>query len=362
MARVKLKRIETSICSIINIKNFYTDFWAVYDKTWIDKFESFLQDVCKRHSKVVIAGDFNFPRASWNSRENAIDGNENSLVKLLNDFFLEQLNTTPTRGENILDLVITSVPDRVKICESLKPSDSGLLTDHNAIIFDLFLLRNPFPKIKRSVFDYRCSDFDGLRRHLQSLDHSPLISENGDINQDWLAWKDTFSSTVSKFVPTKTLRRQNHLPWMNSTILHHIKKKNCIRTRIKRSCRPSEHLKNRFRELRRTIKRMLRESRFNYTNSICASRDHNPKRFWSYFKIMSKSSNTPSKLSVKSGEYQSQRTHFNNNVDIANCFNEYFASIFTHDNNNDHNLEERRSGPCFGKHHTDQRRSNNRII
>ena len=28
------------------------------------------------------------------------------------------------------------------------------------------------------------------------------------------------------------------------------------------------------------------------------------------------------------------------NADIANCFNEYFASIFMHDNNNDHNLEE----------------------
>ena len=81
------------------------------DKTWINKFESFLQDVCKCHSKIVITGDFNFPRASWNLRENAIDGNENLLVKLLNDFFLEPLNITPTRGENILDLVITSVPE-----------------------------------------------------------------------------------------------------------------------------------------------------------------------------------------------------------------------------------------------------------
>ena len=121
------------------------------DKTWIDKFETFLQDVCTRHSKIVIAGDFNFPRASWNSRENAIDVNENSFIKLLNNFFLEQLNTTPTRGENILDLVITSVPDRVKICEFLKPSDSDISTDHNAIIFDLFLSCNPFPKIKRPV-------------------------------------------------------------------------------------------------------------------------------------------------------------------------------------------------------------------
>ena len=61
------------------------------DKTRINKFESFLQDVCKCHSKIMITGDFNFPRASWNSRENAIDGNENSLVKLLNDFFVERL-------------------------------------------------------------------------------------------------------------------------------------------------------------------------------------------------------------------------------------------------------------------------------
>ena len=80
--------------------------------------------------KFVITGDFTFPHASWNSRENAINGNENSLVKLLNDFFVEQLNTTYTRGEKILDLVITNVHERVKTCESLKPSDSGLLIDH----------------------------------------------------------------------------------------------------------------------------------------------------------------------------------------------------------------------------------------
>ena len=187
------------------------------DKTRIDKFES---SRCLQTSfKNCTRWHFNFPRASWNSRENTIDGNEISHVKLLNDFSLEQLSTTSTRGENFLDLVITSVPERVRICESLKPSDSALLTDHNAIIFDLFLSRIPFHvKIKRSVFDYRCSDFDGLRRHLHSLDLNLLVSENGDINQDWRTWKD--------FVPTKTLRRRNHLSWMNSAILHYIKKKN----------------------------------------------------------------------------------------------------------------------------------------
>ena len=54
---------------------------------------------------------------------------------------------------------------------------------------------------------------------------------------------------------------------------------NSIRTRIKRSCLPSEHLKHRFRELRRTIKRMFIERRLDYINSIYASRESNPERF-----------------------------------------------------------------------------------
>ena len=127
---------------------------------------------------------------------------------------------------------------------------------------------------------------------------------------------------------------------MNSTILHYIKKKNSRRTRIKRSCHSSEHLKHRFRELRRTIKRMLRESRLDYINSICASCEPNPKRFWSFFKIKSKVSNIPLKDLVKSSENQNQRRYSNNNVDIANTFNEYFASIVTHHHNSDHDLGE----------------------
>ena len=66
------------------------------DKTWCDKFETFLQDVCARPSKIVIAGDFNFPHANWKySRQNVIDTKEDSFNKLLNDFFLEQLNSIP---------------------------------------------------------------------------------------------------------------------------------------------------------------------------------------------------------------------------------------------------------------------------
>jgi hypothetical protein len=40
---------------------------------------------------------------------------------------LSQLNNTPTRGNNILDLVITSAPDHVRITEILSPDLMHLL-------------------------------------------------------------------------------------------------------------------------------------------------------------------------------------------------------------------------------------------
>ena len=83
--------------------------------------------------------------------------------------------------------------------------------------------------------------------------------------------------------------------------------------RIKRSCSPSQHLKERFRGIRRKIKQMLRESRLKYINSICSSRGKNPTE-----NISMKVSNT-------------ERTSANNAVEIANTFNTYFAAIFTHD-------------------------------
>ena len=308
------------------------------EKSWMDKFESFLQDVCTRHSKIVVAGDFNLRRACWNSRENGTGGNEHAFVKVLNDFFLEQMNTCPTRGESILDLVITSIPDRIKISEVLKPSHTEISTDHSAVIFDLSLSCNPIPKIKRTVFDYRRADFDGLRSYLDSLDLSELISEDGDINQDWRDWKNAFLAAVSEFVPTKKLQARNHLPWMNSEILHNIKKKNSIRMRIKRSCSPSQHLKERFRGIRRKIKQMLRESRLKYINSICSSRGKNPKRFWSFVKTKTKVSNIPENVSMKVSN--TERTSAHNAVEIANTFNTYFASIFTHDSDTDDQQQE----------------------
>ena len=172
----------------------------------------FLNDVCSRHSKIVLAGDFNLPRACWNSREISVGVNETKFTEILDDFFLEQINNIPTRENNVLDLLITSIPDKIKISEILKPTDAGIFIDHSLIMFDLITACNPLPKVKRSVFNYRRADFDGLRAHLRSLNLKEKISDHGDINKDWSDWKDSFLAAVKQFVPTANLKGRKSLP------------------------------------------------------------------------------------------------------------------------------------------------------
>ena len=188
-------KLEMSVAEIVTSTDMKFLICSCYrppdaSNTWMETFEMFLRDMCTRYSKIVITGDFNLPRACWNWQMDTSVGNEHAFVSLLNDFFLEQINKTPTRGNSIPDLVITSIPERVKVSEVLKPMSTEVSTDHSAIIFDLSLSHILNPKIKRTVFDYRRADFDGLRSHIQSLDLDKLISDHGKIDHDWFAWKN----------------------------------------------------------------------------------------------------------------------------------------------------------------------------
>jgi hypothetical protein len=81
------------------------------DQTWMERFNNFLGGVCSNHANIVLAGDFNLPQISWNSPETTTGVSESTFIELLHDYFLVQLNNTATRGDNILDLVITNIPD-----------------------------------------------------------------------------------------------------------------------------------------------------------------------------------------------------------------------------------------------------------
>lgn len=133
---------------------------------------------------MLICGDFNLPKILWESPEETTGVDEVIFQEQLNDYFLSQLNNIPSRENNVLDLVISSVPNQVENISTLLPSQSGLITDHSAIIFDFKTSKQSAGKIHRTVFDYRRGDFDGLRRALLAIDLSSVINPNTDINSN----------------------------------------------------------------------------------------------------------------------------------------------------------------------------------
>ena len=74
---------------------------------------------------------------------------------------------------------------------------------------------------------------------------------------------------------------------------------------------------------------MLCESRTNYINSICDDHGYNPKRFWLFFKLKSKTCNVPEKVSMRAEG--NSRKYTETPTDVANLFNNYFTSIITTD-------------------------------
>ena len=312
------------------------------DQSWLEKFNSFLADVSSRYINVIICGDFNFPKLHWQHPSATSSGDDIMFTEQLNDFFLTQVNTLPTRGNNILDLIINSLPDQIENISKLKPMDSGLFTDHDTILFNLKTSIKAAPKLNRTVFDYRRGNMDGLRSALAMTDFSKIIDSGEDINNCWEQWKNTFLSVVRIYIPTKKIKGRNSPPWINGSIIHEIRKKEAVRRKLRSS--PSDALRAKFKELRTKVKTMVRESRERFYNSLDANFKTNPKRFWSIFKLNNKQSSVPDIMSMGNAvePESSQTCDVSTPTAIANLFNRYFTSVF----NTDHdNLEERSSPP-----------------
>lgn len=81
-----------------------------------------LNDIVKRHphTPVFLLGDFNYPKINWSLPScslSSLSADSLHFVELCEDFNLTQLVTQPTRmgptSSNVLDLILTTVPDLV---------------------------------------------------------------------------------------------------------------------------------------------------------------------------------------------------------------------------------------------------------
>ena len=175
--------------------------------------------------------------------DSASGANELPFIEALHDHFLTQINNTPTRGTNILDLVVTSAQEHTKVTEVLSPDKAGAFTDHCVVLFEHNSFVNASSHPRKFVYDYANGDFEGLREALSAINLSSIVGHN-NIDDDWRCWKDLFLAVVKDFVPSKRLKGRNQVPWIDSNISNVMKKKNSVRQKLK--SHPNAGLKVKF--------------------------------------------------------------------------------------------------------------------
>lgn len=166
---------------------------------------------------IFLFGDFNFPQINWPllSTPSASPSNESKqFLDLTLDFNLHQAITCPTRGDNTLDLLLTSSPDDIKRTTVLPGfSDHNLI--HNCISLPL-IRRSPTEKF---ITDYKRGNFDAINDKLGSfLDSFRGSYQTRSVNANWQIFKNTILNLEKQYIPTIRVKSDSNNNWFNKQL------------------------------------------------------------------------------------------------------------------------------------------------
>ena len=83
------------------------------------------------------------------------------------------------------------------------------------------------------VWLYDSADFANACKMLQDVDWNAVFTS--DVDESAENWTNTFLSIMEKCIPTATLKKRRLLPWLNNNIRKHMRKRNIMFRKAKRT-------------------------------------------------------------------------------------------------------------------------------
>ena len=135
-------------------------------------------------------------------------------------------------------------------------------------------------------------------------------------------FQDLVLAAVGDYVPKMKLRCRSRPPWIDKDVLKLVRKKKILWKHLK-AC-PSPELTTRFKVLRKQTKSIISLKYSQYLKSLSDKLKTNPKEFWSFHSLKSKTKRLPEVLTSTSKSKSAKDP-----VDKASLFNEFFSSVFS---------------------------------
>ena len=317
------KNIKVIICyrtpSMTNVEN--------------EEFLSFLANILEHENHCIMIGDYNYPGINWPIFSSS-NRNEKIFIDLLNENSLHQHVTEPTRGENILDLILSAEPDLITNCEvgpTFSTSDHCYITC-NVEVFKSASHRRYKPNIYRA-------DWDTIRSFFATIDWNVELA-NLDPNTMCELLYDKIYFAVENFVPKQRVGDKRKILWENGEIKRLIVKKKQKWRLYKRN--PTRSNKNMYNRFTKFVSREVKRIKSEYERNRFHERFDNPKFFYKYIDHISghkQNSDIPS-LEVNG-------VAFTTDYQKSLVLSDQYRSVYTVDDGNIPNCEQKVPADSF---------------
>ena len=290
-----------------------------------------LEKVSMRKGNIWVLGDFNFPKFSSDSEHVPTikpgcryPSIYNSFISCLDDYSLVQMVSKPTRGENVLDLFLTSNHTLVNKVEIL----AGI-SDHKISISDISIKPKMSLLKPRSVPIYRKADWDKFKSFMASKCTEILCRfQKSTVEEIWNALKTALDSGIQQFVPIKKLSSKCSLPWITQEIRRLMRKRDKLYQKQKTG---SGKDRCHFKRVKHLVQLKIKISYENYLADILGvgSCDENGGSVFSPKKLFSLIKNSRQDNRGISTLRDSENILHSGNVKKANLLNSQFQSVFS---------------------------------
>ncbi|MCG8046380.1 MAG: hypothetical protein JAY66_11960 [Candidatus Thiodiazotropha taylori] len=302
------------------------------DVQGLEELRKSLELVSKKNGNIWILGDFNFPKLSWDSDHMPTMKPGCRLLSLykdflscLDDFDLVQMVSKPTRGDNILDLFLTSNHTLVNSTEILPG-----ISDHDIISATVSVKPKLNKQKPRSVPIFRKADWDGFKLFIREKSFEILGRfQESTPEEIWNAFKSALNSGIEKFVPIKKLSTKSSLPWITQEIRRLIRKRDKLYQKQKSGTTKDRY---HFKQVKHLVQGKIRQAYNNYLADILGvgsdgegkNSGFSPKKLFSLIKNSRQDSRGISTL-----KDNTDGTLHSENTVKANLLNRQFQSVFT---------------------------------
>ncbi len=156
----------------------------------------------------IVLGDMNVHEASWLRFSNGTSVEGRALRDKCSELGLEQHVRKRTRGEYLLDLVLSDLGSDVRT--EVVPG----IADHEGVLVSLRFQMPEITVVEREVFLYGKARWNALRQAVSDTDWDSILVRD-DPEGSTARFTDRISDLVREHIPSKTLRDEKSThPWL----------------------------------------------------------------------------------------------------------------------------------------------------